>query len=66
MELGPKDMEKEAVMLARRDNGEKESVSWSDVTKRIPQLLWQIQVNSIRAAAQKRRQKTSPHIMKNA
>ena len=46
LELGPKDMEKEAVMLARRDTGEKESVSWSDLTTRIPELLEQIQVNN--------------------
>ena len=44
LELGPKDMEKESVMLARRDTGEKESVSWSNVAARVPQLLEQIQV----------------------
>lgn len=44
LELGPKDMEKEAVMLARRDTGEKESVAWSDIATRVPQLLEQIQV----------------------
>lgn len=44
LELGPKDMEKESVMLARRDTGEKESVSWTNVATRVPQLLKQIQV----------------------
>lgn len=37
-------MEKESVMLARRDTGQKESVAWSDLVTRVPQLLEQIQV----------------------
>ena len=44
LELGPKDMENQSVMLARRDTGAKESVAWGDVTTRVPELLEQIQV----------------------
>lgn len=45
LELGPKDMEAKSVMLARRDTGAKETVPWSDVISRVPQLLDQIQVS---------------------
>ena len=44
IELGPKDMESQSIMLARRDTGAKETVAWTDVTARVPQLLEQIQV----------------------
>ena len=44
MELGPKDLEAQAVVLARRDTGAKETVAWADVATRVPQLLEQIQV----------------------
>ena len=50
IELGPKDMESQSVMLARRDTGAKETVPWTDVTERIPQLLEQIQVNAFSTA----------------
>lgn len=38
-ELGPKDVEKESVMLVRRDNGEKEVVKWTDLAARVEALL---------------------------
>lgn len=44
LELGPKDMENQSVMLARRDTGVKETVAWADVAARVPELLEQIQV----------------------
>ena len=45
MELGPKDLEAKAVVLARRDMvGVKETVAWADVARRVPELLEQIQV----------------------
>ena len=47
LELGPKDMENQSVMLARRDTGIKETVAWADVTSRVPELLEQIQVSRL-------------------
>ena len=44
LELGPKDMGNQTVMLARRDTGVKETVAWTDVPTRVPELLEQIQV----------------------
>ena len=44
LELGPKDMENQSVLLARRDTGVKETVAWADVSARVPELLEQIQV----------------------
>lgn len=43
MELGPKDLEAEAVVLARRDTGVKETCAWTDLAERVPILLEQIQ-----------------------
>lgn len=50
VELGPKDMEKEVVMVARRDTGAKEIVPWADVATRVPQLLEEIQRDMLAAA----------------
>ena len=44
MELGPKDLDAQVVVLARRDTFAKETVAWTDVAARVPQLLEQIQV----------------------
>ena len=44
MELGPKDLEAKAVVLARRDTGAKETVAWADIAARVPELLEEIQV----------------------
>ena len=43
IEVGPRDLDKDHVVLARRDTGEKEFVSRSDLPRRLPQLLEQIQ-----------------------
>ncbi|MDY0395313.1 proline--tRNA ligase [Virgibacillus halophilus] len=45
IEMGPKDMEKEQVVLARRDTGEKEFVALTDLHTRLPKLLEEIQQN---------------------
>ncbi|KXZ56462.1 hypothetical protein GPECTOR_1g413 [Gonium pectorale] len=50
MELGPKDMDNGAVVLARRDTGAKETVSWADVATRVPALLETIQADMFAAA----------------
>ena len=43
MEIGPRDVESKMVVIARRDNGEKFSISYSEVCKKISELLIQIQ-----------------------
>ncbi|KAK9800340.1 hypothetical protein WJX73_005635 [Symbiochloris irregularis] len=43
LELGPKDMEKESCVLARRDTLKKEPVAWSQVASEVPKLLDTIQ-----------------------
>lgn len=45
IEIGPKDIEKKQVTVARRDNGMKISVSEEKITKEIPKLLSEIQNN---------------------
>jgi len=39
IEVGPKDMEKKQVMIARRDNGKKEAVKETELAKRIPEII---------------------------
>eukprot|EP00197_Chlamydomonas_leiostraca_P011469 CAMPEP_0202869006 /NCGR_PEP_ID=MMETSP1391-20130828/11562_1 /ASSEMBLY_ACC=CAM_ASM_000867 /TAXON_ID=1034604 /ORGANISM="Chlamydomonas leiostraca, Strain SAG 11-49" /LENGTH=536 /DNA_ID=CAMNT_0049549243 /DNA_START=245 /DNA_END=1855 /DNA_ORIENTATION=+ len=53
LELGPKDMENGAVVLARRDTGAKETVAWADVAARVPALLDQIQADMYTSAKQR-------------
>ncbi|MBI2129680.1 proline--tRNA ligase [Candidatus Woesearchaeota archaeon] len=43
IELGPKDIEKDQVVLVRRDNGKKEAVKISDLAKKIKAMLDDIQ-----------------------
>lgn len=43
IEMGPKDIEKNQVVLARRDTGEKEFISLDDLELRLPALLEEIQ-----------------------
>lgn len=43
IEVGPKDVEKDQVVLVRRDTGDKEFVKLADVKKRLPELLREIQ-----------------------
>lgn len=45
IEIGPKDIEKEQVVLVRRDTGEKEFVSINVLNDRLPVLLEEIQQN---------------------
>lgn len=44
MELGPKDLAGEAVVLVRRDTGAKTPVPWADVAAAVPRLLKTIHV----------------------
>jgi prolyl-tRNA synthetase len=43
IEIGPKDIENNSVVIARRDSGEKETVKISDLQKKIPAILEDIQ-----------------------
>lgn len=45
IELGPRDLAKNQVMVARRDTGEKEVMKIKDLSKKIPSLLENIQKN---------------------
>lgn len=58
IEMGPKDMEKEQVVLVRRDTGEKEFVSLSELEKRLPALLEEVQQNLYNQALAHRNEKT--------
>ena len=44
MELGPKDLAGENVVLVRRDTGAKTPVPWADVAAAVPRLLKTIHV----------------------
>ncbi|RDW15037.1 proline--tRNA ligase [Oceanobacillus chungangensis] len=59
IEMGPKDIEKEQVVLVRRDTGEKEFVALSDLETRLPALLEEIQSNLYNKALEHRNEKTS-------
>lgn len=59
IELGPKDIEKEQVVLVRRDTGEKEFVPLSDLESRLPILLEEIQKNLFNQAFEHRAKTTS-------
>ncbi len=59
IELGPKDIEKEQVVLVRRDTGEKEFVPLEDLESRLPALLEDIQKNLFDKAFAHRAEKTS-------
>lgn len=45
IEIGPRDIKEESVMVVRRDNGEKIKVSWDDLEKKLEKLLKDIQTN---------------------
>jgi len=45
LELGPKDMEQDQVVLVRRDTGEKQTVKIIDINKKVDCILNQIQEN---------------------
>lgn len=50
IELGPKDIEKNQVVMVRRDTGKKEFVKTKDVEKRFSELLEEIQANLLKEA----------------
>lgn len=50
IEIGPKDIEKEHVMVVRRDTGEKEAIKWKILNKRVDEILIDIQNNLFKKA----------------
>lgn len=50
LELGPRDLAAQTVVLCRRDTGEKETVTWSDLPTRLPQLLVTFQADLLARA----------------
>jgi len=58
IELGPRDIKNEQVVLVRRDTGEKESVAIDDLNSRLPALLEDIQQNLFNKALAHREEKT--------
>lgn len=52
IEIGPKDVEKNAVMVVRRDNRHKESVPVKEIKKRIPEILEEMQADLFAASKQ--------------
>ena len=59
IELGPKDIEKDQVVLVRRDTGEKEFVPMNELEARLPILLDEIQQNLFDKALTHREETTS-------
>lgn len=59
IEIGPKDIEKEQVVLVRRDTGEKEFVALTELEGRLPVLLEEIQQNLFDTAVAHREEKTN-------
>jgi prolyl-tRNA synthetase len=59
VEMGPKDIEKEQVVLVRRDTGEKEFVALAELEERLPKLLEEIQTNLYNKALEHRNEMTS-------
>ena len=58
LEVGPKDLEQNQAVLARRDTGEKITVSLDELEKRIPALLTEIQETLLQKATDRRNAKT--------
>jgi prolyl-tRNA synthetase len=58
LEVGPRDVEKNNVVLARRDTGEKVFLPKVDVIKKVPELLISIQENLFSQALEFREKNT--------
>ena len=58
LEVGPKDIENNQVVLARRDTGEKIIVSMEQLEEKVEELLKDIQTNLLEKATQNRNSKT--------
>src|SRR5690625_2347274 len=63
VEIGPKDIEKNQVVVVRRDTNEKEFVSLDDIASKLPVILEEIQENLFNKALEHRENKTT--VVKN-
>ena len=63
IEIGPKDIEKNQVVVVRRDTNEKEFVSLDDIASKLPVILEEIQENLFNKALEHRENKTT--VVKN-
>ncbi|WNB90770.1 proline--tRNA ligase [Bacillus sp. NEB1478] len=59
LEVGPRDIEQKQVILVRRDTGEKQTLSVSDLESQVQKLLTDIQKNLYEKALKHREEKTS-------
>lgn len=59
IEMGPRDIENNQVVLVRRDTGEKEFVAMDELTERLPALLEEIQQHLYESALKHRENMTS-------
>jgi len=57
LEMGPKDFEKNMVVLVRRDTSAKEPVAWKDLETRVPALLEEIHNNLLETARKNREER---------
>lgn len=58
LEIGPRDIEKNQVVLVRRDNREKQFVSLDEIEEKVPKLLKQIQIDLLEKARSTRDSRT--------
>lgn len=58
LEIGPKDIEQNQCVLARRDTGEKIFVSLDELETRVPALLDEIHENMLKKATEHRESRT--------
>ncbi len=63
IEIGPKDIEKNQVVVVRRDTKEKEFISLDDIANKLPVILEEIQENLFNKASEHRENKTT--VVKN-
>ncbi|MBR1441364.1 MAG: proline--tRNA ligase [Lachnospiraceae bacterium] len=63
LEVGPKDIENGKCVLVRRDNGEKIEVAFTDLEKKVAELLPQIQKDMLERARERRDSQT--YVAKN-
>ena len=58
IELGPRDLAAEQVVLVRRDSGAKETVPWAELPRRLPLLLEELQEDLYRRALEYMQERT--------
>ena len=54
VEVGPKDVKEQSAVIARRDNGEKIKVAWSEVVSKVEELVVKIPIDLLAKATKER------------